>query len=308
MCHVIFADDVWLFASSRGELIDLLERATPQLRSWGLEWKRDEKMTYAANSLADDDDEGPLELPHLGITATRAHIVEVLGNHLDINGDPWPQLWKRAADGRKHFYGRAKQLRVRTIPLKARLGRYVSTVRRTFLYSACCFSYTQALARYGRRFEALCFYRLSNIRRYPDETTVEHYKRLVRICRYNMHQMGCEDILRAALREQHRWAGHLARSDCDAKHIAYWRCGSWWTKFSRHMRRVDWHQRTTLWKHSRPGTHTRWCGLLDKHLGEDWWTLAQDRDAWKGIEDGFVQAAYAGLIPDRLDQEAIEDE
>ncbi|CAH2250851.1 jg10233 [Pararge aegeria aegeria] len=107
------------------------------------------------------------------------------------------------------------------------------------------------------------------------ERSMLHVKRLDKIRNESLRkETNITDVKVKIRKLKWKWAGHVCRQKQDR-----------WAK-----RVTEWYPREG--KRSRGRQRIRWSDDFVKMMGATWQRLARDRDAWKEMEEAFVQRAY----------------
>ena len=185
------------------------------------------------------------------------------------------------------------------MPLSVRVWRYLRTVRRTGLYLAGSFIWSQAAARRIRTVDETLIRHSWQPKKLPTESWEQWRSRTVHVVRGLLLRLGAPTMVQEALRANHRWAGHVARmEDSMTRMCCRWKCASWWEGYSRIMARRDPYN-DEGWRHDRPGRHARWDTDLHAAYGANWWSWAEDRKGWQTRETAYVTRRHGELLPPR---------
>jgi len=292
--HFVWADDVWILASSPSQLRALLTKATRGLEAAGLHWKIEEKAAYAANAFVRN---APDKLEFAGYSLEKGSCIPCLGWSIDVDGDAEATLDHRLGVMQKHFWARSAQLRYKKVQLNSRILRYGKTVRRTFLHGAGCLTLTQKLASKITSGDQQCVRRAWRPAKRANETTVKWLQRANSGAKALTLRAGLRTLLEETLEAHHGWSGHVARMDPDnvCRKLSEWKAESWWKPYRQEMLKHD-PRNTTNWCHHRTGDiRTRWDHQLCLHHGTDWHEEAQGRERWITHRRAFVAEAYKRL-------------
>jgi len=188
------------------------------------------------------------------------------------------EIRHRIACGWAKFSSYKAELCDRRIPLHKRLKLFSSVVTPTVLYASGCWTMTtqreQAL-RVAQRRMLRKIVQVAKLKTDDEEEEwVNYILRSTRIAERCMEEAGIESWVGAQRRRKLRWAGHLAR-----------------------LQDRRWTQLALYWTpsgHRRVGRPlSRWEDSLVEFFrtsGQDvaWYVQAQDRTAWRMLEESFV--------------------
>jgi len=222
-------------------------------------------------------------------------MVDALGHLFCIEGTATTPVSHRLEAMQHHFWNRSI-LRNKAVPLSGRLRRYTSTVRATPLYGAGTLRFTRETAQKVIATDHRLVRSVWKPMRLKDESWGRWQERTFKGTKTLLERAGEESMLGLMLRTKHQWAGHVARLPLNniVSLLSRWRNTEWWIKFQAEWFSAD-PRNFTRWKHTRPGTHNRWDSAVVEHYGTDWRVLAQDRLAWKGLEDAWTIAEHKRL-------------
>jgi len=292
--HFIFADDVWIIHSHLAGLQDLVALATDGLTKANLRWKVDEKLCYTTSIAVPQP---PAELKVRGMSIPWKPAVDCLGCIIPGDGDVAAVVDYRLKAMGRHYWARHSQLRCKGVPLTLRIGRYVETVRETWLYASGSLTINQAGARRIRWHDCENVRHLWRPKRRTEEEWLEWQIRTARGARALILRGGHRALLEATLARHHGWAGHVARlpPEHTVRICTAWKCGAWWRNRKECGEYWD-PLNTTGWRHVGAGAPpTRWDHWLVRHYGTDWEEQAQDRERWRATRDDFVLFCHGQL-------------
>jgi hypothetical protein len=309
LCNLRFADDIILLATSRSQLKQMLGDLSAAAITVGLELHMG-KTKVLNNSGAS----GSVEVQ--GSSIDIVDTTEYLGRYLSFDEMHTVEVDSRISKAWKKFMVLKGELCSRHYPLKHRLKLFDSTVTAVVLYGSGTWTMTAELQRKLQTTQRRMLRWMIGVGRLRkkrevaedesdsgdesatdesgslhderdegDDSEVEDWvewiKRATRIAEYHLEKVRLEDWVTGQRRRKFRWAGHVARrSD-----------GRW------SYRLLDWQPREGHRTAGRP--KRRWADNIDnyvmEHVGLDkgaWIALAQDRDAWKALENDFVNEAW----------------
>ena len=225
--------------------------------------------------------------------------VDVLGHTLDIDASAATAIDHRLGAMAAHLWDRP-ELRFKPIPLLKRVGRYDQTVRATMQYAAGTFRLTHETAQRLQNADRRQVRSIWRPKKRVDESWEEWHRRSFRGAGAITLAAGASTLLERVLRAQHQWAGHLGRMGPDTwvAILSQWRDSKWWKAFQAEWQRVD-PVNSTQWRHPRRGDHHRWDTALVAQYGPEWRTKTVSREDWKRLEDSWVFAEHARLLPSR---------
>ena len=177
--------------------------------------------------------------------------------------------------GMHHYHARSYQLAWRGVPKRACLDRHYQTVGSTTLWGSGGWTFSKCLVALLESQELSFLRRILQVPCLPGEGFVEYVKRSARVCRQVLVKYRLQGIVATALTRLHGWAGHLARlpPSSPVVRVLRFRSLTWWREQLERGNRKD-------SRHHRLGRFARWEAPLEL-FGPEWFTLAQDRSAWR---------------------------
>jgi hypothetical protein len=295
---LVWADDFTLVAASASQLRTMLGEFHAWLQAHGIQLK-ESKCKWMASEAAlqqQGETEGAMNIE--GVEFTRVDSMEVLGSSLTPSADSLSSIRFCIRRAWHHWFQRRSQLCRRRVPLLKRIERYLSTVGLTLLYGTEGLIMTQGLLKEVQSFDRHCLREMLCMKKPDVMGWTEFRRRQHRILRRALDALGRVELSGQLLLKQFGWAGHVARM-CEDPLAAQWatECSiETWRIQQAVGESSDRYSKRSRWRHKRRGPIRRWDSLIGRVLGSAWWTLAQDRDAWKAMRFDFVRGAATALL------------
>ena len=280
--HMIWADNVYLVASSTTELFKMFEELTAAIYNNKLRWKGGE-LKYMTGTNVEGCGDYHTMMPDgevLDIAYTEE--LEVLGVMLDRRGATDTSIDHRLNKAEGNYGYMAKALKDKMAPPKEKLQAWAKGHVNSAVYGDGGWPLSQHKLHSFRRWENRHLRAFLRIRRKPDEGVMLYNRRTNKIIHRFFVNAQVLPIYVRVLRQQHRWARtwwSFSLDDGSQPLKFYMNCrpAAQWENRRSIMRTVD-SRNSSGWRHQHTGCRLNW---------EDIFNIAQP--AWRTILNRSLQ-------------------
>ena len=250
LSHLIFADDIILFAKSPEELQSMLTDIHIASEPVGLNMHLEKTKVM----LNDHTTKSPVIVNSKVIEEVDSYVY--LGKTVTNNGDLLPEIKKRICLGWTAFGKVDNIMRSRKISMKIKRKVFNEYILPVMTYGCETWALNKGmidkLAVAQQKMERIML-----------GITLRDQKR----SNWITQQTGVADIIERIRKTKHRWAGHVAR-----------------------LTDNRWTIKTTEWTPRKPGRpKSGWRDDLVNQIGPTWSRLAKDRSLWEKSREGLLQ-------------------
>ena len=292
--HVIWADNIFIFASDRTQLKEMTAMVSQALpaRSMGL---KTTEATFIKGIGTDSIDSSTADIEVTEALALKhsEHMV-CLGVYLDRWGSTAGSITHRAVQATKCYYKHSRALTDPSGGIKDRLLAYCSSVRATYAYNAGGWHITADILSTAITWENQLIRKIFRMRRRPEEGQFEYNARTARRTQLMFDNSRIPRIHHCILTAVHRWAGVVVASRSNDLRsplgvLLEARCARAWLETRETNQLLD-PRNEYRWRHRKPGQLVSFEGVLIRAYGEDWLDAAKSGDtSWKRTRLDFVE-------------------
>ena len=294
--HLIWADNIWLLASSSGMLKKMHQSLTDLLTSRKLYWKPSDLkvMTTAPGGVAayklstmDPVYGRPEKLP-----VVPCEELIMLGTNLTNTGSNIGAIAHRIAQGEKAMMANYNLLMKKNAPVVKRMAEYCKRVVPVVLHGAGCWSWNAGVFWRLHRFEGRCLGKILGWVKVSDDEDAQNNWWQVRVgrARQIFLRAGFEPLTVKCLKKIYQFSFRLMNADANNAALTLvvrclsWRCQRWW----KHREGMEGMTRAL------PGRPlSRWEDIFTSYNGVDWMRkMNESKEGWKKTAQSFVVFAW----------------
>ena len=300
--HAIWADNIFIVASSVEQLHVMFDMLTDKLYAIFLKWKTEE-LTFITGSNITGVSDRVVQMPD-GKSATVRWCTEmqVLGVMLDQKGDTLASMSHRLSKAEGAYGSMAAMLRDPKVPVKERLSAWCRGPVTSALYGAGGWSLTSHTLSDLRRWENKHIRRFLRMRQMSaDEHRMEYYRRTNLTIHDLLAKHGLKPIYLRVIKTQHTWTlrwWSFTLDDGAQPLRAYMnlRPAADWANTSDMMTQLDYNNRTS-WRHQHSGRRLQWEDFPNACWPQWRTVLNESSAAWLGQRHSFLVkgCTFAGL-------------
>lgn len=259
--HAVWADNVYLLASTSSQLEKMVAELSHALNIKELYWKKDSLVYMSPVPNASESIRVPFKpsaheaLVELAVHRTTA--TEQLGVLLNERGCSVAAFEHRLQKAQTAWYADPLLCNARLLPRAARMQRYQEAIAPVLAYGSEGWSLSPEICRRTQGFEGTCLRRLYHPRKYHGEHLGKFLARSTRQARrFFVHDLGHTSILERIVGGQHALAGAIKGSLGEEDPWAGSTPRLWLSHCLRHRPEAEWRQERERHLRRRLDLHT----------------------------------------------------
>ena len=295
--HMVWSDNVWLFARDQGQLQRMLPPLTRLLNFYGLSWKAKSLKIYPGGRSFITY---PMPTFDFQVNDEDYHIetyIEgtVLGTETDKDGDTMTAVQRQILRAQSSFFAEKEVLLCRDVPFSKKAAHFSKVVIPVLLHGCGSWTCRQLVLKALKGFEGRCLRLMYNFRKSDNMDWVTWHRLAIGKPRKMFVTLGHKLITVRYMERLLKFASTLmsAPPSCAPlgliKTILEWRDSVWWKSCQTVAEDM---QVRTGWRHARPGgLRTRWDEIFLDTFGEDWRKVISAKMTpfeWKTLSAQFV--------------------